>query len=1297
MQTSQSDLELRSKALLISHYRYCLHGQIRAYSTCDAGEHKLRIGPNEVVSRDCRPLRKRDKRTYDALNDGTAGEQLIGVLDQFGIEVSRDTEKVLAEPTAHLSLFFDNYYIADDLGTVIFAHQPRPQPHDEDRRHRAGVPFASLATIEDLLVEHASSSLAPFQDPNANPKTVGPPTGHSMVRNIQVGDVDLSVFIHPFVTNGSTLYVVGVVLRSSLANEAIRIRLGPAVDALLTIAILLALLPVVRFWTSGDRAILRRFSLYSICGSVLGASALSVVLFSGMNFKVFEGEALDSRLESISGKIRNNFLEERKAVDEGLRRDLRAMEGCVGISARTTAGRDIEEQIVCPICRPNHSLSLWSPSPHLFGMADEWQPASKRTLAALWRNPFRLQWRQAPPPDHVLRDWWPTTSFLLDNKGRMEICRRYREDDRSLKLDLKFREYYKNADKDLRLYRIDSVVRGENQIVGSFKNTDARNRDGPVAVAIHKFWSIDGLVLPPSFQYAILDRDGSVIFHSDEDRNSVSNFIDDTGNDGGVQAAIAYRKGATLDLTYDGMPIRAHLMELSSDEGWTLVVFRSHALVDKVSSLASSLSIISWTATTAVILLIFSLLVVVPRPNGRRILSSAVRFSTDVRLGAFIGSIGIVGLAVSYLFGGGFSVLVGLLCPCVVGLVIFGLSWLRLMYGEEQVGKRLGRLGCLVSCPSERDPVLTSRSVWVAAVALALLVFSFSVVPMLAWQNYFRAQLSGGLVTHLQETAKDSLRAKVKVVREHAKEFTYSNQLDLEISSEEGLNACREDNEQLGSRLANGIVGFGDAPSTLIGDLLCREERPVDDPMGGGGDQWFFGTLSPLLAYSPVTWQAMWYKSKGVQRDVRSVSGAFDAVFGVPNDSGAGRWPRDVRWWLVVILGLALVLFFSYSAVRVKFGYARRVVRLCTFNGGKEALPERLLAIKRSDLEVLRLKDALGGCFSVRCLRWRDSNVEWEEHRVARSRCTVLQGSETEKKTVLFVEDFRDAMTCGARAHALATELAATGRDVRVIVCSDVVPLYHMDPGTVGDEDRVLPKLPGEWRDLLTGFHVRILRCDELAEWEEGVASDDQRNKEEVQGRFEAVCELLGLESPANVDSQRTIRKIAQQLSNEHTLSSVQSRERALREFRAAAQSRFKVLWAVSSLDERAQLYALAHGGSLNKARPAAISSLVNRGLITCTDPMQLYSEAFGQFIMDDVDDSLDEWRRKGHGDWWRITWLPLVLFAGLGLLFFINSNPEAIGALTAIGAVFIGLVPVITSLLRVGQVVPSTVPSSDQ
>ena len=1270
-------------------------GQVIASKSCTAGDRKLGLGPTKIVSRDCRTLRERDKRVFDALNEsgGAAGAQLIGLSDRFGIEVSRDTTTVFESPTAHLSLFFDNYYIADEQGRVIFASLPKPQPHDDHRRHRAGVPFASVASVQDLLAQdRASSPLALFggaQEAGDDKTTTSLHKGHSMVRNIQVGDVDLSVFIHPFTTFDQTLYVVGVVLRSSLTSEAIRIRLGPATDAILVIAVLLTLLPILRFWTAGDRSILRRFSLYSICGSVLAGSALCVVLLSGFNLKAIDGEILDRRLESIGFEIAKNFAQERAAMKGGLEDDLKEMGRCARhLNSPLPGSAEIKKHLVCPTCLPDHHL----PYP-------QW-PFHTATL----------DWSLPQSSEQEFAGWWPTSSFLLDEDGRRTICKRYRDDNISLTLDLKFRDYFKDAGLDLRLHRIDSVVRGENQIVGSFRNPDVNSEGGHVVVAIQKFWSIDGLTLPPHFHYAVLESSGQVIFHSEGDRNSVSNFISDTGNDAGLRAAMAYGSGVTLGLHYDGVPIRAHVTKLHSDEDWMLIVFRNHALVDKTASLVSSLSITLWLLTTLATFGLVGLATALPRPNGRRLLPAAIEASTGTRAGVVGAALAAVGVLACYGLRGGVLVWVGLLWPLLVAFTVFALAWLQLTRVEERRWKlasfwRPRWPPHLATTRRRRGPATTRTSIPFKVGVLFLLVFSYSVVPTLAWQGYFRDQLSTGLAAHLEREAEGQVREAVENFRRHTKELTYVEKHERSL--------CKGDSDVVRAFYDVGAAGFDSKYfPKRIRRIFCRGSHGSDTGLDGS-EGWAFTPLSSLLAYSPVTWQATWYGFGGAHSSVdhlggvpgriRSVGDAVEHVVGVSAGESEIFWSGNVRRWFVSLLGIGLVMFLCYSAVRMKFGYEDRVVRLRSFPGSDGKLPERpLLLIKRSDEEVRRLKETLSRRYFVRCLEWRGSDVVWRDFSAG------LGG----RLEVLFVEDFRSA-TKGARGHRLAAELTRRGGEGKVVICSDVVPLYYMDSGTVDGRLSMRSAWPNVWRELIVEFDVCVLNIDapdsgggertRTAALLYGGSTTNRtvgsmiRRANIENERFDAIGELLGLESKANTDFRGVIAEIAERLSKEDDLSSAQRRERALREFRAVAQSKFRTLWTFSSFDERAQLCALAQGGSLNRVRPAAISSLVNRGLITHKDPMKLYSEAFGQFIVEDVDDSLEEWRRKGQRDWWRITWLPLVLFAGLGLLFFINANPEAIGAIAAILAVFIGIVPVITSLLRVGQVVHPAVSPSDE
>lgn len=148
-------------------------------------------------------------------------------------------------------------------------------------------------------------------------------------------------------------------------------------------------------------------------------------------------------------------------------------------------------------------------------------------------------------------------------------------------------------------------------------------------------------------------------------------------------------------------------------------------------------------------------------------------------------------------------------------------------------------------------------------------------------------------------------------------------------------------------------------------------------------------------------------------------------------------------------------------------------------------------------------------------------------------------------------------------------------------------------------------------------------------------------------------------------------------------------------------QTRFARQWLASTQDERVQLYALALGGFVNQKRIAALSSLLNRGLIQVNDAktnegsaasgndkankvVALQDPEFGDYIRDNLDhDELRAWQREGHGNIWRKIWPPLTAVAVLALLFFLNANLEALGILLALLGATVGAAPVAISLAR--------------
>ena len=136
-----------------------------------------------------------------------------------------------------------------------------------------------------------------------------------------------------------------------------------------------------------------------------------------------------------------------------------------------------------------------------------------------------------------------------------------------------------------------------------------------------------------------------------------------------------------------------------------------------------------------------------------------------------------------------------------------------------------------------------------------------------------------------------------------------------------------------------------------------------------------------------------------------------------------------------------------------------------------------------------------------------------------------------------------------------------------------------------------------------------------------------------------------------------------------------------------SAASCFRQLWTESTREEQLQLYALARGGVVDARRAAALSSLVNRGLVR-PDPetgvVGLRSEALREFIEHDVDRrELDAWRREGGGGVWRFIWPPLAIGGALGLAFLAMSNPEM---RTTLLATLLGLLPAALPLLGGGR-----------
>ena len=101
--------------------------------------------------------------------------------------------------------------------------------------------------------------------------------------------------------------------------------------------------------------------------------------------------------------------------------------------------------------------------------------------------------------------------------------------------------------------------------------------------------------LPPSFQFAVVDAERRVAFHSQDHRSLVEFFDRATENDPDVLTALdmSVASGKTLEFNYHGVPQRGYVVPLGFVQAWSLVVFHPEEFASQNAVRADAVAISS--------------------------------------------------------------------------------------------------------------------------------------------------------------------------------------------------------------------------------------------------------------------------------------------------------------------------------------------------------------------------------------------------------------------------------------------------------------------------------------------------------------------------------------------------------------------------------------------------------------------------------------------------------------------------------------------------------------------------------
>lgn len=461
------------------------------------------------------------------------------------LNVAIDMEKVVV--SSLVGDVFSNFLIVNPNGKVIFQHEHQ------------GVTIDSLATVTTL-----GGAVLALRDCRNSSGTY----------RMEIAGISHEVFIRPMRIDTKTGHggggvldwtLVGLVESRSFNREAMEISYTTLMMICAVIILIVLLWPMVRLWSIGRTAGLKRADVIAIAVSLLfGCSVIAIMTIDLAGYYALQ-ERLDRQTETLADTIHSRANEE---VVAALRQLMAYREGR-GNQLPDTHRTDILARRLDPIY-PRH-----------------------------YAYPERVFWVNS---DGIQTKKWSTTKKVTPP------------------FDVSERNYYKNI-RDNRLlewregkttfaFAVEphySWSTGDFRLALSVPPSGKKSFSQEIPVMIIRPASLMQPILPEGRSFAIIDREGVVLFHSSVSRNLNENFIDECNDPRLIRAIVSGRSTETLSMRYFGRDYRMTVRPMAHLP-WTLVVLRDR-LVERTLNLqvvAGSMILFSLSALSVIIILVIA-------------------------------------------------------------------------------------------------------------------------------------------------------------------------------------------------------------------------------------------------------------------------------------------------------------------------------------------------------------------------------------------------------------------------------------------------------------------------------------------------------------------------------------------------------------------------------------------------------------------------------------------------------------------------------------------------------------------
>lgn len=137
-------------------------------------------------------------------------------------------------------------------------------------------------------------------------------------------------------------------------------------------------------------------------------------------------------------------------------------------------------------------------------------------------------------------------------------------------------------------------------------------------------------VLPPGFGFAVVDREGKVLFHSDGRRSLQENFLSETSSRE-LRALLFAQKSGFVKVRYAGEPVRAYPVPIPDLE-WSIVGYRELGILQTINVQVLCTALVFLICYASIFLLLFSVIYLAPAFRARWIWPSRDSCGTYLQL-----------------------------------------------------------------------------------------------------------------------------------------------------------------------------------------------------------------------------------------------------------------------------------------------------------------------------------------------------------------------------------------------------------------------------------------------------------------------------------------------------------------------------------------------------------------------------------------------------------------------------------------------------------------------------------------